>query len=408
MKWAFLNDMIRWCCIEFGLEKENINTLNSSGEFAITLLSSLAQQESESLSKNVKLGLQYRYQQGKVQVNHTRFLGYTKDENGNLIIDPEQAEIVKRIFREYLEGASMDKIAKGLERNGILTGAGNTKWHTSGINRILRNEKYMGDALLQKTVTTDFLTKKRIVNNGSVPQYYVEDDHEGIISKETFMLVQEELVRRRLFQKSENKRNYSSNHPFSQRIFCGECGEIYRRIHWNNRGKKSIVWRCLSRLQTSKQACKNRTISEQDLENIVVEAINLLLNQRENFLEILQSNIKKVLSNSNDLEVVEIDTQIRDLQNQLLQTAKNGQGYDKIGNEILRLQGLKEQTKSTALQRDEDVKKINEICEFLGQQDTELTEFDETLVKRYLEKITVFGNFCRVELKSSLTVDVNI
>ena len=184
------------------------------------------------------------------------------------------------------------------------------------------------------------------------------------------MLVQEELVRRRLFQKSENKRNYSSNHPFSQRIFCGECGEIYRRIHWNNRGKKSIVWRCLSRLQTSKQACKNRTISEQDLENIVVEAINLLLNQRENFLEILQGNIKKVLSNSDDLKVDEIDTQIRDLQSQLLQTAKNGQDYDKIGNEILRLQGLKEQAQSTVLQRDEDVKKINEICEFLQQQDT--------------------------------------
>ena len=135
-------------------EKESINTMDAKGEVLITIMASLAQQESQSLSQNVKLGLQYRYQQGKVQINHNRFLGYTKDENGHLVIDPEQAEIVKRIYREYLEGSSMDKIAAGLEADGILTGAGKTKWHTSTINKILRNEKYIGDALLQKTYTT--------------------------------------------------------------------------------------------------------------------------------------------------------------------------------------------------------------------------------------------------------------
>lgn len=140
-------------------EKESINTMDAKGEVLITIMASLAQQESQSLSQNVKLGLQYRYQQGKVQINHNRFLGYTKDEEGNLIIDPEQAEIVKRIYREYLEGLSMDKIAAGLERDGILTGTGGTRWHTSTINKILRNEKYIGDTLLQKTYTTDFLNK---------------------------------------------------------------------------------------------------------------------------------------------------------------------------------------------------------------------------------------------------------
>lgn len=126
-------------------EKESINTMDAKGEVLITIMASLAQQESQSLSQNVKLGLQYRYQQGKVQINHNRFLGYTKDADGNLIIDPEQAEIVKRIYREYLEGLSMDKIAAGLERDGILTDAGGKKWHTSTINKILRNEKYIGD-----------------------------------------------------------------------------------------------------------------------------------------------------------------------------------------------------------------------------------------------------------------------
>ena len=132
-------------------EKESINTMDAKGEVLLTIMASLAQQESQSLSQNVKLGLQYRYQQGQVQVNHNRFLGYTKDADGHLVIDPAQAEIVKRIYREYLEGKSMDKIAAGLEADGILTGAGKAKWHTSTINKILRNEKYMGDALLQKT-----------------------------------------------------------------------------------------------------------------------------------------------------------------------------------------------------------------------------------------------------------------
>lgn len=187
-------------------EKENINTMDAKGEVLITIMASLAQQESQSLSQNVKLGIQYRYQQGKVQVNLNRFLGYTKDENGNLVIDPKQAEVVRRIYREYLEGYSMKSIALHLEQDGILTGAGNTKWYDSTINKILRNEKYMGDALLQKTVTTDFLTKKRVKNTGVLPQYYVEDDHEAIIPKELFMQAQEELVRRRNVHRSPSSK----------------------------------------------------------------------------------------------------------------------------------------------------------------------------------------------------------
>ena len=150
-------------------EKEGINTLDAKGEVMLTIMASLAQQESESLSQNVRLGLQYRYQQGKVLVNHNRFLGYDKDEEGNLIINKEEAEVVKRIFREYLEGQSFYGIGKGLEADGIKTAAGSSRWLNSSIKLILTNEKYMGDALLQKTITTDFLTKKRVANRGIVP-----------------------------------------------------------------------------------------------------------------------------------------------------------------------------------------------------------------------------------------------
>ena len=152
-------------------EKENINTMDAKGEVLITIMASLAQQESESISKNVKLGLQYRYQHGKVLLNSKYFLGYDKDEDGNLVVNPKEAEVVKRIFLEYLQGSSCQKIAKGLERDGILTARGNPRWHDSTIRKILENEKYMGDALLQKTYTVDFLNKKRVKNNGIVPQY---------------------------------------------------------------------------------------------------------------------------------------------------------------------------------------------------------------------------------------------
>ena len=151
-------------------EKENINTLEVSGELLLTIMASLAQQESASLSQNVKLGLQFRYQEGKVQVNHEHFLGYTKDSDGNLIIDEEEADVVRRIFREYLEGASYIDIAQGLERDKIKTGGKRYRWHISTIQGILRNEKYIGDALLQKTITTDFIEKVRIKNDGTVPQ----------------------------------------------------------------------------------------------------------------------------------------------------------------------------------------------------------------------------------------------
>ena len=181
-------------------EKEGINTMDAKGEVMLTIMASLAQQESESLSKNVKMGLQFRYQKGKVQVNTNWFLGYTKDEKGNLVVDPDQAEVVKRIYREFLAGKSCQQIADGLQADGIRNGAGRTKWWASNITRILQNEKYIGDALLQKTYTEDVLTKKRVVNDGTIPQYYIEKDHAAIVSREAFYEARAELERRKILR----------------------------------------------------------------------------------------------------------------------------------------------------------------------------------------------------------------
>ena len=371
-------------------------------------MASLAQQESQSLSQNVKMGIQYRYQQGKVQVNHNRFLGYTKDSDGNLVIEPDQAEIVKRIYREYLEGKSMDKIAAGLEADGILTGAGKERWHPSTIKKILTNEKYIGDALLQKTYTTDFLTKKRIKNNGTMPQYYVEGDHEAIIPKDIFLLVQEELARRRRVHTTENgkRRCYSCKHCFAQIVFCGECGEYYRRVHWNNRGCRSIVWRCCSRLENTGHACRSRTVNETILEQVVVDAINQVLCQKNDFLKTLQSNMKTTITDRGSLSPEVIDTRLHDLQKELLKKANQSADYDAITDEIIRLRDMRKQSEVDSVLRDDQMKRIKDLQEFIKKQSTDITEFDEALVSRHIAKITVFEDHFTVDFKSGITIDI--
>lgn len=391
-------------------EKENINTLDAKGEVLLTIMASLAQQESMSLSQNVKLGLQFRYQRGEVQVNHSRFLGYTKDENGRLVIDPEQAEVVRRIYREYLDGYSGDKIAAGLERDGILTGAGNPHWHTSTIAKILRNEKYMGDALLQKTYTVDYLSKKRIKNNGIMPQYYVENDHEAIIPKEIFMRVQDELVRRRLVKVSPNgrKHGFSSNHVFSQMIVCGECGELFRRVHWNNHGCRSIVWRCLSRLQSTGVVCHARTVNEEVLKKVVMQAFNELLRNKSAYQKRLRDNLAVVLCGYSDDEALEIDKRLAELQQELINHASRKEDYNDIADEIFWLREMKQKNFTDTAVRDEQVKRINELNDFISQQDTELTEFDESLARRWLKEITIWSDRITVELKSWMSIEIKI
>ena len=304
----------------------------------------------------------------------------------------------------------MDKIADGLMADGILTGAGKTKWHTSTINKILRNEKYMGDALLQKTYTTDFLTKKRIKNNGTVPQYYVEGDHEAIIPKELFMQVQAELVRRRVVHVSPTgkKRSFSCNHCFAQMIFCGDCGELYRRVHWNNHGCKSIVWRCISRLDptSAEKNCTNRTVNELLLQEITVKAFNQVLTERDFFFKTLQQNIAKAVVNADTLSPDGIQVRLEELQKELIKKANNKQDYDAIADEIFRLRDQKEQSELDSHHREEVMNRIKELQNFIAGQETDITEFDEALVKKLIEKITVFADHFTVEFKSGITIDI--
>ena len=396
--------------IQVFFEKENINSMDSKGEVMLTIMASLAQQESQSLSQNVKLDLQYRYQQGEIQVNCKWFLGYTKDENKKLVIVPEEVEIVKRIYREYLEGASMLKIARGLEADGILNGAGRDKWHTSNINQILRNEKYIGDALLQKTYTTDFLTKTRVKNHGIVPQYYVENSHEAIIPREIFMQVQEELIRRRIVHTSPNGKNrtFSCIHLFSNMIICGNCGEVFRRVHWNNRGKKSVVWRCVSRLENTGLFCDARTVPESTIEQALVAAINQALCDKDTFLATLQNNIETVISHDNDQTLAGIDKRLQELQAELLKLASSKADYEDLADEIYRLREEKQKVQMESAGRDELKKRISDMGDFLKGQPTAITEYDEPLVRRLIEKVTIFEEKFTVEFRSGVEIDINL
>ncbi len=318
------------------------------------------------------MGLQFRYQNGEVQINHNWFLGYTKDENGHLIIDEEQAVVVRRIFREYLQGASLKNIADGLMADGIPTATGNMKWRSDGIRKILTNEKYMGDALLQKTYTVDVLTKKRVANNGIVPQYYVENNYEAIIPRQLFMQVQEEL-QRRAHLRTENgktKRVYSSKYALSSIIYCGKCGDLFRIVAWKARGASYNKWKCASRIEKGlKNGCDAEAISESEIQKAVMRAINKTLGGREEFLVQLQHNIEDVLNGDSTATLEYIDQRMAELQEKLR-------------------------------------KRINEMRHFLQTQTSRITEYDEQLVRRLIEKITVYDDKLIFEFKSGMTIEL--
>src|SRR5574344_1324489 len=351
-------------------EKENINTMDSKGEVLLTIMASLAQQESESLSKNVKMGMQFRFQKGEVQVNHNRFMGYTKDEEGHLIIEPAEAEIVKRIYREYLQGASLKQIGDGLMEDGILTAAGKVRWRPESVKKILRNEKYIGDALLQKTYTVDVLTKKRVKNNGIVPQYYAENSHEPIIPRDLYMQVQEEMLRRSNLHSGANrkKRVYSSKYALSRIVYCSKCGDIYRRIAWNNRGKHSTVWRCVNRVEHGHDCCDAPTVQESELHNAVVKAINMALGGKDEMLAALEENITMVLALEDAASMESIDAKLEELQEELLKRANAGQDYDDLADEIDSLREQKQNAMAENAEREGLKQRIAEINDFLNEQ----------------------------------------
>ena len=389
-------------------EKEGVNTLDGTGEILITILSSLAQEESRNISENTRWGVVRRFENGKMIVNHNKFMGYTKNENGDLVIVPEEAEIVRLIFRLYLEGYSAKKIGRYLEENGIKTATGQDKWYDSVIFKMLRNEKYMGDALLQKTYTVDFMTKKKVINKGIVPQYYVEDDHEPIIPKELFYRVQEELARRASMNKAavtkrkDQKSRYSSEYALTGLLLCGDCGQEYRRVTWARNGKKKIVWRCNNRLTNGTKHCKkSETLEEGALNRAVMEAINRITCNDGDFVGAFRQNVIRVIgSYGKGQEPDEYDEKIKEKQEEMVAlitenasvgayTDEFDERYRRIAEEISTLKEAQIEARRKKKLAASYEQRVKDMDSFLQDQTYRIPEFDNDLVRRLISTIKV-------------------
>lgn len=292
--------------IEVYFEKENIYTLDSKGELLITIMSSIAQEESRSISENVTWGHRKRFADGKVNMPFSSFLGYRRGENGEPVIVPEEAKIVKKIYKMFIGGKSANYIAKHLTAEGVPTPRGKTVWQCSTVESILTNEKYKGDAILQKKFTVDFLTKTMKPNEGEVPQYYVTDSHPAIIAKAEWELVQAEMAKRKAKGKHRN-----SLSPFSAKIICGDCGAYYGSKVWHSTDKyRRVIWQCNGKY-TGEEKCKTPHLYETDIVRLFLKAVSHLLTDRTALLD----DCRMMLETLND--TAELDNGIKTVENEL-------------------------------------------------------------------------------------------
>ena len=382
--------------IEIYFEKENIWTLDSKGELLITIMSSLAQEESRSISENVTWGHRKRFADGKVSFAYSNFLGLDYDwENKRLVVNKEQAEIVKLIFRLFLEGLSPHAIAKELTNRGIKTPMGKDKWGQGTVDRILRNEKYKGDALLQKQVTVDFLQKKVKKNEGEAPQYYVEGNHEAIIDPAVFDMVQVELEKRK---SSENR--YSGINIFSSKIRCGECGGWYGSKVWHSNDKyRRVIYRCNNKYAGDK--CQTPHVTEDEIKEGFIKAMNQMLEDRDEIIANIKF-IKRTLCKTADLEKKKESLEqelaiVTDLtQNLISENARVAQDQaeyqEKYEALVARYDSVKaslDEVTGQLSEREAKAARLTEFAKELKERDSLISEFDERLWGSLVESVTI-------------------
>ena len=283
-------------------EKENISTMDAGGGLLFTILSSLAQEESRNISENCTWGIRNRFKNGESHQNGTIIFGYDNVHGGKMKINRAQASVVKRIYNLFLEGNTYAYIAHLLNEEGVPGNKGGPRWNASTIRRILINEKYKGDSLLQKTYTADYLTHKTVKNTGQVDQYYVKNTHPGIIDKTIWEAVQLEIERRAKFMKEHNLAGYGYSNgscaAFISQVFCGKCGSKYGRQAWNNRNV--IRYYCKDTVHRKGGNCSNRRIDEAAIKKAIVIAWNSIVQDRSKYIDKWQ----KMINESNPLEKV--------------------------------------------------------------------------------------------------------
>ena len=400
--------MLRGRGIAVHFEKENINTLTEAGEFMITLFSGFAQAESESIRNNVIWGILKSREAGNVPFQYTRLLGYRRGADGEPEIDPEEAEVVRRIYRRYLDGASIFGIQRELERDLVPTATGVKQWSWQTIRNILINERYIGDALLQKTYTTDCISKKIVRNTGEFPMVYVENNHPAIISRDMFYQAKAEMARRaskrKVMQKTgkTEQGKYSSKYALSELLICGECGTPYKRCTWAKNGKKRIVWRCVSRLEFGRKYCHDSpSLDEEKIHRAIVAALNeygaIRAEVKAGVLELAglaQSHdradgislleLKQKLDALTLEQAVLLDKVLEEMDSLELNAQLEAVTVEKQ-NILDQMQVLEEDKSRRSLR----ASRQREMEAWLEQQPLCFTEYDDTITHKFIERITV-------------------
>ena len=384
--------------VEVYFEKENIYTFDGKGELLLTIMSSLAQEESRSISENVTWGHRKRFADGKVNLPYKQFLGYRKGADGFPEVVPEEAAIVRKIYTRFMEGMTPCGIANELMANGIPSPAGKQRWQTSTVESILQNEKYKGAALLQKCFTVDFLTKKKKLNEGEVPQYYVEHSHEPIITPEEFNKVQAEIARRKRIS-----RHYSGKSIFSSRIICGDCGSFYGPKVWNSTDKyRRAVWQCNEKFHGEKK-CATPHLDEETIKERFITALNAVLDDKDDILEdcrLMQTALTDCTGIDTEIESLleEIDV-VAELTNRCIaensQTAQNQEEYAARYNGFVeryeKAKAQLEQLRTAKAAREAQAESIGAFMFEVRELDN-ITEFDKKLWLTVIDTVIVHAD----------------
>lgn len=378
---------------EVFFEKENIWTFDSKGELLITIMSSLAQEESRSISENCTWGQRKRFADGKVTVPFERFLGYDRGEDGNLVVNPEQAKVVKKIYRLFLQGYSPFGIAKELTEEGILTPGGKKKWSARTVAAILSNEKYKGDALLQKSFTVDFLTKEKKKNEGEIPQYYVTGNHEAIIPPSTF-----DRVQRLLEQRKAGKNRISSVSIYSSRIKCGDCGSWYGSKTWHSTSKyRQKIWQCNHKFE---EKCTTPHLTEEEIQKLFLQAVNKLVKNKKEIIS-THKEMAKIIFDTSEFEKEKIELeeelnivaeQVNDCINENARKVQNQDEYEirytSLVNRFNATKARLDEIKQTIIEKQSKRDEVEDFIQELEKQEL-MTEFDKNVWLSMVDYLTV-------------------
>ena len=410
-------------------EKENLNTLDDSTEMILTILSSQAQEESRAISTNVKWGYARKFEKG--ESTRQRSYGFRKAPTGEMCIVEEEAAVIRNMARWFLDGDSLERIKHRLEEAGIETTTGKKTWSTGTIYNILINEKIMGDVLLQKTFTADYLTKRRVKNSGQQKQYYVKNHHEAIIPKTVYYKIQEEIARRSSLKKAGTRKGktaqgvYSSKYALTGIMVCNECGAHYRRTTWAKNGKKVIVWRCINRLEHGTKRChESPTLKEEVIQEAIMGKLHSLSidQEEENFLNGVKEDIlraARIVGGACTEE--EINKTIEELRDQLMDyvgmAAREHGGENwysdrmrKLGLQISELKKRRESIREQEKIRDEYEHLDQEISRIIGETGgTSGAEFDNIFIRQIVREIRVISkNKLQIQLRTGMMLDVNL